>query len=571
MMVQFISNPARCPGFKFGSNLQAYIPMDFVPFCRPLPVAFLRFNFQNSRNVNVKFGKIGGGKKNVCPRHKVRYRPQALNAQERLKGGPDEEMEKIIAFEKHGINSKNKGEKYEELSMAFASPVSPKESLIDNYYVVEGSKNLNKNLGLDSPGVESPIENKPSTLIEIPSLPDGSDGNPGSPISSCLWEWKHKWTVHYEKAGSHNVNAPAVLFLPGFGVGSFHYESQLRDLGQDFRVWAVDFLGQGRSLPSADPAPQVKGDAPQEIVQYWGFGPEAEPWARELVYSVDVWRDQIRCFVEQVIGEPVYVVGNSLGGFVGLYFAACNSHSVRGITLLNATPFWAFIPNPQRSPKVAKLFPWAGKFPLPTSAIKLIQFGWSKISDPKSIENVLKQVYADHSALTDELLLRILEATEHPAAAAAFASIICAPQGELSFNETLSRCQESNIPICLVYGKEDPWVKPVWGRQVKRQVPEALYYEISPAGHCPHNEVPEVVNFLLRGWIRSLESEGSVAYPLHDNPDLLQSNFWREMEFVKKGSRKSVGARVVANESSFWHHLLSVSGSLFSKLGIKAQ
>ncbi|CAL5412377.1 unnamed protein product [Camellia sinensis] len=43
-----------------------------------------------------------------------------------------------------------------------------------------------------------------------------------------------------------------------------------------------------------------------------------------------------------------------------------------------------------------------------------------------------------------------------------------------------------------MYGKEDPWVKPVWGLQVKRQLPEAPYYEISPAGHCPHDEVPEV-------------------------------------------------------------------------------
>lgn len=50
----------------------------------------------------------------------------------------------------------------------------------------------------------------------------------------------------------------------------------------------------------------------------------------------------------------------------------------------------------------------------------------------------------------------------------------------------------SNVPVCLMYGKEDPWVKPVWGLQVKRQLPEAPYYEISPAGHCPHDEVPEV-------------------------------------------------------------------------------
>ena len=43
-----------------------------------------------------------------------------------------------------------------------------------------------------------------------------------------------------------------------------------------------------------------------------------------------------------------------------------------------------------------------------------------------------------------------------------------------------------------MYGKEDPWVKPIWGQQVKKQLPDAPYYEISPAGHCPHDEVPEV-------------------------------------------------------------------------------
>ncbi|CAL5405905.1 unnamed protein product [Camellia sinensis] len=52
-------------------------------------------------------------------------------------------------------------------------------------------------------------------------------------------------------------------------------------------------------------------------------------------------------------------------------------------------------------------------------------------------------------------------------------------------------CQVNDVPICLMYGKEDPWVKPVWGLQVKRRLPEAPYYEISPAGHCPHDEVPE--------------------------------------------------------------------------------
>ncbi|CAL5423597.1 unnamed protein product [Camellia sinensis] len=106
---------------------------------------------------------------------------------------------------------------------------------------------------------------------------------------------------------------------------------------------------------------------------------------------------------------------------------------------------------------------------------------WQKISDPGSIAEVLKQVYADHSTEVDKVFSRILETAQHPAAAASFVSIMFAPRGQLS----------NDVPICLMYGKEDPWVKPVWGLLVKRRLPEAPYYEISPAGHYPDDEVPE--------------------------------------------------------------------------------
>ncbi|KAB5540986.1 hypothetical protein DKX38_013960 [Salix brachista] len=367
------------------------------------------------------------------------------------------------------------------------------------------------------------------TKVLIPGLPDESKGEYCAPISSYFWEWKPKLIVHYEKAGCENVNSSPVLFLPGFGVGSFHYEKQLKDLGRDHRVWAIDFLGQGMSLPVENPTLLSKDGVTSEWKDsVWGFGDEIEPWADELVFSMDLWQDQVCNFIEEVIGEPVYVVGNSLGGFVALYFAASNPHLVKGVTLLNATPFWGLLPNPIRSPILARIFPWSGTFPLPANVRKLTEFFWQKISDPKSIAEILKQVYTDHSTNIDKVFSRILEITQHPAAAASFASIMC---------------KMSDVPICLVYGKEDPWVKPVWGLQVKQQVPEAPYYEISPAGHCPHDEVPEAVNYLLRGWIKNLESHGSVALPLHDDAEVVENSIARDLEFVREGSRKSVIVR----------------------------
>ncbi|CAM8969768.1 unnamed protein product [Rhodiola kirilowii] len=382
------------------------------------------------------------------------------------------------------------------------------------------------------------------TKVLIPGLPDGEHE---AQIDCCYWEWKHNLNVYYEKAGSGNSNSPVILFLPGFGVGSFHYEKQLKDLGRDYRVWALDFLGQGMSLPVEDPAPRLKKEDDGSHVEdsVWGFGNESEPWASELVYSVDLWQEQVRYFVEEVIGEPVYIVGNSLGGFVALYFAACNPHLVKGITLLNATPFWGFLPNPARSPRLAKLFPWAGTFPLPPRIKKLLEIVWQKISDPRSIAQILRQVYADHTTKVDKVFSRIIETTQHPAAAASFASIMFAPQAKLSFSDALSKCRDNSISVCLMYGKEDPWVTPIWGHQIKRKLPDAPYYEISPAGHCPHDEVPEIINYLLRGWIKNLESEGMTGLPLLDENLSSQQPVDKKVEFIRDGSKKLVTVRYI--------------------------
>lgn len=38
---------------------------------------------------------------------------------------------------------------------------------------------------------------------------------------------------------------------------------------------------------------------------------------------------------------------------------------------------------------------------------------------------------------------------------------------------------------------------PLWGQRLKRAVPHAVYYEISPSGHCPAHETPGPINALL--------------------------------------------------------------------------
>ncbi|CAI7759425.1 unnamed protein product, partial [Closterium sp. NIES-53] len=321
---------------------------------------------------------------------------------------------------------------------------------------------------------------------------------------------------------------PAVLLLPGFGVGSFHFQQQLRGLAagtaaapgaaavaaaaaaaagagaggesagesargegaeaQRYRVWAMDFFGQGKSWPAKDPAPfpaaaaaaaapapsaalrSVRaGQAAEEeaallrgaeeerggqtgstessesttaAVADWGFGPRAELWARDLVYGSDMWCEQVAAFISQVIQEPVFIAGNSLGGYIGAYLAASHQHLCRGLILLNATPFWAFAPNPDApAPSLlARLYPfsWRGTLPVPTLPRLVARRWWDSLRHPTTLRSLLTLVYTDAAPLTPALIDSIAQPTQHPASAAAFASILFAPKARLSFDENLS-------------------------------------------------------------------------------------------------------------------------------------
>ena len=103
----------------------------------------------------------------------------------------------------------------------------------------------------------------------------------------------------------HGSSGPALVFVHGFGASAFHWRYQIAALAATHRVFAVDLLGFGLS------------DKPN------------------ITYSNEVWGRQVQAFVNEVVGEPAVLVGNSLGGVVCLQTAALAPAQVRGIVLIN--------------------------------------------------------------------------------------------------------------------------------------------------------------------------------------------------------------------------------------------
>lgn len=74
-------------------------------------------------------------------------------------------------------------------------------------------------------------------------------------------------------------------------------------------------------------------------------------------------------------------------------------------------------------------------------------------------------------------------------------------QSKYTLNSVLS---ELRCPLLLLWGDLDPWVGPAKANRIKEFYPNTTLVNLK-AGHCPHDEVPELVNSALMDWLATLQ------------------------------------------------------------------
>lgn len=287
---------------------------------------------------------------------------------------------------------------------------------------------------------------------------------PTQSIPGDYWQWRGH-SIYYVKAGEKRSDRPPLLLVHGFGASTDHWRKNIVELQADFEVWAIDLLGFGRSEKA------------------------------NVQYSGDLWRDQLHDFITEIIGQPVVLAGNSLGGYASLCVAAQCPQSAVGLILLNsAGPFSETDNNNKQNPlqtAIAKIMRFI--FLQPWGCFLLFQY----LRRPQIIRRTLEKVYLDKSAVSDRLVEEIYKPSCDPGALQVFASVFKSPQGEKN-DVLLSQLQH---PLLTIWGEEDPWMK-VSDRAPKfRQYYPNLTEHFLQAGHCPHDEVPQQVNQIVRNWI----------------------------------------------------------------------
>eukprot|EP00980_Cylindrotheca_fusiformis_P008371 scaffold1767_cov71-Cylindrotheca_fusiformis.AAC.3 len=305
------------------------------------------------------------------------------------------------------------------------------------------------------------------------------DKLPWAPNGYYTYQWWRKDDQDQQQQQQyHDINyiemgdpsKPALVFIHGFGASCYHWRYNIPILARDYHVFAFCKLG---------------------------FGLSSKPVQE---YPSKVWRDQTVDFLNEVVQKPATLVGNSLGGFTALYTAATtidddankpSSSLVNGVILLNgAGRFRDTTASPNNNNKEKR----------PNAIVKSIRTTLQRFvigssflitKQPARIQQILKQVYSINDTNVDDVLVESIHYPSlDPNAAEVFYQVITKTSNnsaEPVYIDDLLDQMKNSIPLLLLWGMKDPWIRPATADKIQTLYPTAERVNIN-AGHCPHDE-----------------------------------------------------------------------------------
>ncbi len=282
------------------------------------------------------------------------------------------------------------------------------------------------------------------------------------PFEKLVWNWQG-YKIQYTVMGT---GRPLVL-VHGFGASIGHWRKNIPVLAAaGYRVFALDLLGFGGS------------DKPP------------------LDYTMQLWEQMLKDFWMAHIQEPAVFVGNSIGALLSLMVVAEHPEIAAGGVLINCAGGLSHRPH-ELNPPLRLVMASFNRLVRSKLTGRVL---FNRIRQKPQIRRTLLQVYRNPEAVTDELVDLLYAPSCDPGAQQVFASILSAPPGPTPA-ELLPKASH---PLLVIWGADDPWT-PITGAKIFQQLSESgqpiKVVPIPNAGHCPHDEVPEVVNRLIVNWL----------------------------------------------------------------------
>ena len=284
-------------------------------------------------------------------------------------------------------------------------------------------------------------------------------------FEKLTWNWKG-YKIQYTVMGE---GSPLVL-VHGFGASIGHWRKNIPFLASGgYRVFAIDLLGFGGS------------DKPP------------------LNYTMELWSELLKDFQAAHIQAPTVFIGNSIGALLSLMAIALHPETAAGAVLINCAGGLSHRPH-ELNPPLRVAMSAFNRLVRSRITGKVI---FNRVRQKAQIRRTLLQVYRNREAVTDELVDLLYAPSCDPGAQHVFASILSADPGPTPA-QLLPKVKH---PLFVIWGADDPWT-PITGAKIFQQASEnGQQIQITPipkAGHCPHDEVPDIVNPLILEWLGKL-------------------------------------------------------------------
>ncbi|KAL0045202.1 hypothetical protein WJX82_000513 [Trebouxia sp. C0006] len=296
--------------------------------------------------------------------------------------------------------------------------------------------------------------------------PDPVVASTSSKVTTTNWKWEG-YSIRVQQCGNRG---PPLVCVHGFGGNCAHWRKNLPVLGGEARVFAIDLLG-------------------------YGYSDKPDPRQYEVneLYNFETWGRQLSAFIEEVVGEPAFLICNSVGGIAGLQAAVQSPKLVLGVQLQNVS---LRMLHKKRQSAIQRPFVKALQTVLRTTPLGKVFF--SQIATKRGVKNVLSQAYADATQVTDELVECILQPGLQEGAVDVFLDFISYSGGPLA-EDLLEVIQQ---PVSILWGAEDPWEKVEWGRKLQHYPTVEEFVAFPGVGHCPMDEAPDLINPAIMKFVR---------------------------------------------------------------------
>lgn len=257
----------------------------------------------------------------------------------------------------------------------------------------------------------------------------------------------------YVKQGQ---GSPPLLLLHGFDSSLLEFRRFIPHLAEFRETWAIDLLGFGftdRTLTTKIAPADIK----QHIYDFW----------------------------QQEIGQPVVIVGASMGGAAAIDFTLTYPDAVTQLVLLDSAGLAA-------GPAMGKLM-----FP------PLDRWATAFLKNPGIRRRISIQAYADKSWVTSDAETC---ASLHLACEKWSEALIAFTKSG-GYNFLADKIGQISKPTLIIWGREDKILGTKDAARFKNALPSATLQWIDNCGHVPHLEKAQEAAQIIQQWLAHMSTD----------------------------------------------------------------